>query len=151
MLDDGIHTLSYFHKNSVKSCNNLWLFYWWLLLVIWLLLIIIWWLLTIMSWLLMIIKKDCNKTNCSSIYKEVIRPVLNFLFFFTIRSHIFSKKHQKALKSTKKHQEAPKGTKKHNQFEIHWHKIYRFDKAYQAQESPKWKKVTYSLICLKSL
>ena len=21
-LDDGIHTLSYFHKNSVKSCNN---------------------------------------------------------------------------------------------------------------------------------
>ena len=23
MLDDGIHTLSYFHKNSVKSCNNL--------------------------------------------------------------------------------------------------------------------------------
>ena len=34
MLDDGIHTLSYFHKNSVKSCNNLWLFYWWLLLII---------------------------------------------------------------------------------------------------------------------
>ena len=27
VLDDGIHTLSYFHKNSVKSCNNLWLFY----------------------------------------------------------------------------------------------------------------------------
>ena len=22
VLDDGIHTLSYFHKNSVKSCNN---------------------------------------------------------------------------------------------------------------------------------
>ena len=22
-LDDGIHTLSYFHKNSVKNCNNL--------------------------------------------------------------------------------------------------------------------------------
>ena len=21
-LDDGIYTLSYFHKNSVKSCNN---------------------------------------------------------------------------------------------------------------------------------
>ena len=21
-LDDGIHTLSYFHKNSVKSCNT---------------------------------------------------------------------------------------------------------------------------------
>ena len=21
-LHDGIHTLSYFHKNSVKSCNN---------------------------------------------------------------------------------------------------------------------------------
>ena len=48
VLDDGIHTLSYFHKNSVKSCNNLWLFYWWLLLMIidyyyysWLLLTII--------------------------------------------------------------------------------------------------------------
>ena len=23
VLDDGIHTLNYFHKNSVKSCNNL--------------------------------------------------------------------------------------------------------------------------------
>ena len=23
VLDDGIHTLSYFHKNSVKSCKNL--------------------------------------------------------------------------------------------------------------------------------
>ena len=23
VLDDGIYTLSYFHKNSVKSCNNL--------------------------------------------------------------------------------------------------------------------------------
>ena len=22
MLDDGIHTLNYFHKNNVKSCNN---------------------------------------------------------------------------------------------------------------------------------
>ena len=22
VLDDGIHTFSYFHKNSVKSCNN---------------------------------------------------------------------------------------------------------------------------------
>ena len=22
VLDDGIHTLSYFHKNSVKSCND---------------------------------------------------------------------------------------------------------------------------------
>ena len=22
VLDDGIHTLSHFHKNSVKSCNN---------------------------------------------------------------------------------------------------------------------------------
>ena len=22
LLDDGIHTLSYFHKNSVTSCNN---------------------------------------------------------------------------------------------------------------------------------
>ena len=23
VLDNGIYTLSYFHKNSVKSCNNL--------------------------------------------------------------------------------------------------------------------------------
>ena len=22
ILDDGIHTLSYFHKNNVKSCSN---------------------------------------------------------------------------------------------------------------------------------
>ena len=22
VLDDGIYTLSYFHKNSIKSCNN---------------------------------------------------------------------------------------------------------------------------------
>ena len=22
VLDDGIHTLNYFHKNSVQSCNN---------------------------------------------------------------------------------------------------------------------------------
>ena len=22
VLDDAIHTLSYFHKNTVKSCNN---------------------------------------------------------------------------------------------------------------------------------
>ena len=34
LLDDGIHTWSYFHKNSVKSYNNLWLFYLWLLLMI---------------------------------------------------------------------------------------------------------------------
>ena len=23
VLDEGIHTLSYFHKNNVKNCNNL--------------------------------------------------------------------------------------------------------------------------------
>ena len=27
VLNDGIHTLSYFHKSTVKSCNNLLLFY----------------------------------------------------------------------------------------------------------------------------
>ena len=47
--------------------------------------------------------------NISSSINGVIRPVLNFLFFFTIRFH----KHQKASKSTKKHQKAPKGTKRH--------------------------------------
>ena len=106
----SIHILSYFHKNSVKSCNNLWLFYWWWLLLLmiiiiidvyWLLLIIIidyWW------WLLMIIKKYCNKTNSSSSIYKFIRPVLNFLFFFKIRFH----KHRKAQKSTKKHEKALK-------------------------------------------
>ena len=45
----------------------------------------------------------------SSNGNKVIRPVLNFLFFFTIRFH----KYKKALKSTKKHQKAPKSIKKH--------------------------------------
>ena len=45
----------------------------------------------------------------SSNINEVIRPVLNFLFFFTIRFY----KYKKALKSTKKHQKALKSTKKH--------------------------------------
>ena len=52
----------------------------------------------------MIIKKDWNKTNCGSIYKEVIRLALNFFFYDKISKSI----------STKKHQKAPKGTKKHN-------------------------------------
>ena len=62
-------------------------------------------------------REDIGENWSSSIYK-VIRPVLNFLFFFTIRFHKYkkalksTKKHQKALKSTKKHQKAPKGTKK---------------------------------------
>ena len=61
VLDDGIHTLSYFHKNSVRSCNNLWLFYWWLLLII---IIYYWWLLMIIDYywwrllLMMIIIND---------------------------------------------------------------------------------------------
>ena len=41
-----------------------------------------------------------NRDNViSSNIIEVIRPVLNFLFFFTIRFH----KYKKALKSTKRH------------------------------------------------
>ena len=66
MLDDGIHTLSYFHKNSVKSCSNYKNcdyfidYYYWLLLIIddywWLLFYDYWWLIIIM----VIIKKDCN-------------------------------------------------------------------------------------------
>ena len=48
----------------------------------------------------MIIKKDCNKTNCSSIYKEVIRPFFNlFVFFYDKISQV---------------KKAPKGTKEHN-------------------------------------
>ena len=57
--------------------------------------------------------------HLSSNINEVIRPVLNFLFFFTIRFHKYkkapksTKKHQKALKSTKKALEALKSTKEH--------------------------------------
>ena len=80
MLDDGIHTLSYFHKNSVKSCSNYkncdyFIDYYWLLMIIddyyfmiiddWLLL---WWLL-----------KKIVIANFSSSINEVIRSVL---FFF---------------------------------------------------------------------
>ena len=50
--------------------------------------------------LLLMIICYCNKTNFSSSIYKVIRPVLNFFFFFTIRFY----KHQKALKSTKRHQ-----------------------------------------------
>ena len=42
-------------------------------------------LLLMIIFLLLMIICYCNKTNCSSIYQEVIRPVLNFLF--TIRFH----------------------------------------------------------------
>ena len=42
VLDDGVHTLSYFHKNSIKSCKIVIIllmiiiddYYWWLLLII---------------------------------------------------------------------------------------------------------------------
>ena len=44
--------------------------------------------------------------NISSIINGVIRPVLNFLFFFY-------DKISQAPKSTKKHQQAPKNTKRH--------------------------------------
>ena len=44
----------------------------------------------------MIIKKDCEKINCSSSIYKVIRPVLNFLFFFY-------DKISQVQKSTKKH------------------------------------------------
>ena len=88
-------------------------YYWWLLFIIivfyywwWLLLMIIidyywwlffyyWWLLVIIDdyyWSLLMIICYCNKTNFSSSIYKVIRPVLNFLIFFTIRFH----KHQKA-------------------------------------------------------
>ena len=49
----------------------------------------------------------------SSIY-GVIRPVLNFFFFYDKISQApkDTRKHQKAAKSTKKHQKALKGTKR---------------------------------------
>ena len=65
----------------------------------------------------MIIETDCDKMNFSSNINEVIRPVLNFLFFFTIRFH----KYKKAPKSIKKHNQL-----KIYQFKIHRHKIYQF-------------------------
>ena len=47
--------------------------------------------------LLLMIICYCNKTNFSSSIYKVVRPVLKFLFFFTMRFH----KYKKALKSTK--------------------------------------------------
>ena len=47
-----------------------------------------------------------NSVCTSSNINEVIRPVLNFLFFF-------HDKISQVQKSTKKHQKAPKSTKKH--------------------------------------
>ena len=49
----------------------------------------------------MIIKKDCEKINCSSSIYKVIRPVLNFFFFYDNISQVrkSTKKHQKTLKS----------------------------------------------------
>ena len=102
--------------SKVVIIKKLWLFYWWLLLMIiddywWLLMIICYWWL-----LLMIIKKDCNKTNCSSIYKEVIRSFfILFIFFYDKISQApkGTKRYQIAPNSTKYHQKAPKGTKRH--------------------------------------
>ena len=86
-------------------------YYWWLLIMIgdyWLLLMIIidnycWLLLMITDyywWLFVIIDNYYHdKITFSSIIIEVIRPVLNFLYFFAIRFH----KYKKALKRTKKH------------------------------------------------
>ena len=55
-------------------------------IVIILLMIIIdnyyWWLLLMMMVIIMVIICYCNKTKFSSSINEVIRPVLNFLFFF---------------------------------------------------------------------
>ena len=59
-----------------------------------------WWL------LLMMIIDDCDKTNFSDKINEVIRSVLNFLFFLHDKiSQVqkSTKKHKKALKSTKKY------------------------------------------------
>ena len=71
----------------------LWLLLWFLLMII----VIIdgeyWWL------LLMMIIDDCDKTNFSDKINEVIRSVLNFYFFSTIRFH----KYKKAPKNIKKH------------------------------------------------
>ena len=61
-----------------------------LLLLLWMIVFYYYWFFIIIGdyLLLLMIIGYCNKTNCSSIYKEVIRPlVLNFLFFFSIRFH----------------------------------------------------------------
>ena len=54
--------------------------------------------------IIMMIIGYCNKTNFSSSINGVIRPVLNFLFFLTIRFH--------------KNYKAPKSAKKHNQYNV---------------------------------
>ena len=41
--------------------------------------------------LLLVIICYCNKTNFSSSIYKAIRPILNFLFFFTIRFHKYKK------------------------------------------------------------
>ena len=54
----------------------------------------------------MIIGKDCDKINFSSNINEVIRSVLNFLFFFYDKIL----QAQKELKRTKKHPKKIKNT-----------------------------------------
>ena len=56
-----------------------------------------------------------NDANFSSIIIEVIRPVLNFCFFFyeNISQALKSTKISQVQKSIKKHQKALKSTKKH--------------------------------------
>ena len=81
VLHDGIYTF-YFHKNGVKSCNNLWLYYWWLLMIIWWLLMIVddyCWLLMIYWWLL---KKIARKQN---VVVYIRRLLGHFFFFFFLR------------------------------------------------------------------
>ena len=65
----------------------------------------------------------CNRMNFSSNVNEVIRAVLNSLFFFTkiFRTHQKHKKHQKHQKHKKhkKHKNANKPTKIKNALEKH--------------------------------
>ena len=90
VLDDGIRTLAYFHKDSVRSCNKR-----------------------------EEIKKDYNNEDCKEIKKdydkedsnvnEAIRAISNLSFFFPTKRPHMQQKHIKYKDATKqKHKNANK-------------------------------------------
>ena len=92
VLDDRIRTLAHFHKDSVTSCKDIekdsdkkdWKGLWCLKKIV----------IENIS--------ACNKIDFSSNVNEVIRAVLNFLFFYKKISHV--PKAQKAPKAQKRDQ-----------------------------------------------
>ena len=82
-------------------------------------------------------------TGNSSNINEVIRPVLNFLFFFhdKILHAQKAQKEYKTLKSTKRYKEHKKTPKQKHKKQISEQKLKI------RLKTSKWKKVTYLLIC----